>query len=154
MFSSNAKVMNALFYALDKNEFNRVSTCQTAYDIWHTYEVTYEGTNRVKKSKIDLLVYSYELFRVKPTETIGDMYTRFTDIINGLKALSKCDTNLELVNKILKSLPKSWDLKVTAIQEIKNLNNFSLENLIRSLKTYEITSKTHDEYEKDLPKKQ
>ena len=61
-FALNAKAMNALFCALDKNEFNRVSTCETAFDIWHTLEVTHKGTSRVKESKINLLIHSYELF--------------------------------------------------------------------------------------------
>ena len=99
--------MNALFYALDKNEFNRVSICETAFDIWHILEVTHEGTSRVKESKINLLVHSYELFQMKPSETIGDMYTRFTDIVNGLKGLGKSFSDFEFVNKILRSLPKS-----------------------------------------------
>lgn len=64
---------------------------------------------------------------MKPSETIIDMYTRFTNVINGLKALDQYFFKLELVNKILKSLLKSWNLKVMAIQEVKDLNN--LKNL-------------------------
>ena len=56
-FALNAKAMNALFCALDKNEFNRVSVYKTAFDIWHTLEVTHEGTSRVKESKINLLLH-------------------------------------------------------------------------------------------------
>ena len=44
-FILNAKVMNLFFCALDRNEFNRVSTYKTTYDIWHTLEVTYRGTS-------------------------------------------------------------------------------------------------------------
>ena len=69
--------MNALFCALDKNEFNRVSLCKTTFDIWHTFEITHKGTSRVKDSKINLLICDFELFRMKSSETIGDMYTRF-----------------------------------------------------------------------------
>ena len=54
---------------------------------------------------------------MKPSETIVDMYTRFTDVVNGLKALGKCFSNFELVNKILRSLSKNWDQKITTIQE-------------------------------------
>ena len=151
-FALNAKAMNALFCALDKNEFNRVSTCETAFDIWHTLEVTHEGTSRVKESKINLLLHSFELFRMKPRETIGDMFTRFTDVVNGLKGLGKSFSDFELVNKILRSLPKSWDPKVTAIQEAKDLRNFPLEELIGSLMTYEMTCKAHEEQEDILPK--
>lgn len=99
--------MNALFYALDKNEFYRVSTCDTTYDIWYILEIIHEGTSKVKESKINLLVHSYELFKIKPSESIGNMYTRFMDFVNRLKALGKNSTNLELVSKILRSLSKS-----------------------------------------------
>ena len=73
MFSLNAKAMNALFCALDKNEFNRISTCETAFDIWHTLEITHEGTRSVKDSKVNLLMHDFELFQMKPSETIVHM---------------------------------------------------------------------------------
>ena len=75
---------------------------------------------------------------MKPGETIDDMYTRFTDVVNGLKGLGKSFLDFKLVNKILRSIPKSWDPKVTAIQETKDLNNFPFEELIGSLMTYEM----------------
>ena len=135
--------MNVLFCALDKNEFNRVSICETVFDIWHTLEVTHKGISRVKEPKINLLIHSFELFQMKPSETISDMYTRFTNVVNGLKGHGKIFLDFELVNKILRSLPKSWDPKVTANQEAKDLNNFPLEELIRSLMSYEMTCKAH-----------
>ena len=55
------------------------------------------------------------------------MYTWFTDVVNGLKALDKSFSNFELVNKILRPLSKIWDPKVMTIQEAKDLNNFPLE---------------------------
>ena len=82
---------------------------------------------------------------MKLSKTIGDMFTRFTDVVNGLKGLGKSFSDFELVNKILRSLPKSWDPKVTAIQVAKDLNNFPLEELIGSLMTYEMTCKAHEE---------
>ncbi len=106
-FSLNAKAMNVLFCALDKNEFNRVSICETTFDNWHTLETTHEGTSRVKDSKENLLMHSFELFRMKLSETINEMYTRFIDVVTGLKALGKCFSNLELVNKVLRSLSKT-----------------------------------------------
>ena len=50
--SLNSKVMNALFCTLDKKEFHRVSSCESAQEIWHKLKVIYEGTNLVKESKI------------------------------------------------------------------------------------------------------
>ena len=76
---------------------------------------------------------------MKPSETIRDIYTQFINVVNSLKALDKSFSNFELINKILRSLPKSWDPKVTAIQEAKDLNYFSLKELIRYLITYEMS---------------
>src|SRR4051812_27623579 len=42
LMQTNAKAINALFCALEKNEFNRVSNCKTAHEIWHILEVAHE----------------------------------------------------------------------------------------------------------------
>jgi hypothetical protein len=107
--------------------------------------VTYEGTNQVKESKISRLVHEYELFCMKSEESISDMFTRFTNIINSLKALGKCCTNVENVRKILRSLPKHWDAKVTAIEEAKDLTKISLDELLGSLMPHEIMLKGREE---------
>ena len=60
-----------------------------------------------------------------PNETISVMFTRFTDITNGLKSLDRIYCNADLVQKILRSLLDKWDPKVIAIQEAKDLNTLS-----------------------------
>ena len=62
MLQSNANAMNILYYALDPNEFNHISTCESAKKFWDRIEVTHEGINEVKKSKINFFVENYELF--------------------------------------------------------------------------------------------
>ncbi|KAL7167177.1 hypothetical protein ACSBR2_037786 [Camellia fascicularis] len=49
-----------------------------------------------------------------------------------------------MVRKILKCLPKNWELKVTAIQEASDLNTLGLDELLRLLMTHEILIKTND----------
>ncbi|RVW55486.1 hypothetical protein CK203_075178 [Vitis vinifera] len=51
--------------------------------------------------------------------------------------------------KILRSLPKKWETKVTAIQEAKDLTKLSLEELIGSLMTYEIELYNHRRVEEN-----
>ena len=58
----NSKVMNLLYCALDPNEFNKISTRETAKEIWDKLEIAHESTNQVKESKISMLVHSYKLF--------------------------------------------------------------------------------------------
>ncbi|GAV71150.1 UBN2 domain-containing protein, partial [Cephalotus follicularis] len=82
------------------------------------------------------------------------MFSRFTNIINALQALDKTYSNSEIVRKILRCFPKSWILKVTAIEEAKNLNILPLEDLIGSLMTHELSmQKKDDDEEKEKKKK-
>ena len=48
----NFKATNTLHCALNPNEFNRISTCKMAKEIWDKLKVTYEGTMQVYESKI------------------------------------------------------------------------------------------------------
>ena len=98
-----------MYYALNVNEFNQIFIYNLAKKIWDRLKVTHKDTNQVKKIKINMLVY------LKPNKTIIDMFTCFTDIINRLKSLGRAYSNSNLMRKILRSLPKSWEAKVTAI---------------------------------------
>ena len=126
-FQLNAKAVFTLQCAMDRNEYNRICQCKLAKEIWRLLEITHEGTNQVKESKINLLVHNYELFSMKENETIVEMITRFTDIVNGLEALGKTYKESEKVMKILRSLPSKWHTKVTAIQEAKDLTKLPME---------------------------
>ena len=97
----DVKAMNALFCALTKEEFNRVSTTTSANQIWHILQVTHEGTNKVKESKISILVHKFKLME---NEIISEMITRFTDIKNSLASLEKEYTQVKKVRKILRAL--------------------------------------------------
>ncbi|KAH9716801.1 hypothetical protein KPL71_021583 [Citrus sinensis] len=151
--SLNSKAMNALFCALDKKEFHQVSSCESANEIWDKLEVVYEGTNQVKESKISRYTRQYELFQMEQNESVYSMYTRFTDIVNILGALGKIFSNSEKVKKIIRSLPKEWRPKRTAIEEAKDLNTLPLDDLIGSLISYEedlAAEKGHEEKKKSI----
>ena len=45
----DAQAMNALFGALNANEFNRVSNLETAHAIWTTLSEIHEGTSRLRR---------------------------------------------------------------------------------------------------------
>jgi len=107
----DAEAMNALFYTLNKEEFNRVSTARSANQIWQILQVTHEGTNKVKESKISVRVHRFELYKMKEHETISEMITRFTDITNSLASHGKEYTQVKKVKKVLRALTSDWEKK-------------------------------------------
>ena len=130
MAQLNTKAINALYCALCVSKFNKISFCTLAKEIQDRLEVTHKDTNQEKKTKINMLVHKYKLFKIKSTESITSMFTRFNDIVNSLKFLGKDYTNSDLVRKIFRSLPRNQESKVTVIQKAKDLNKLSLDELL------------------------
>ena len=97
-----------------------------------------------------MLTHEYELFTMKPEESISDMYNRFITIITNLKGLGKTCANKELVKKILNSLPKSSEAKVTKIEESKDPNTFPMDELVGSLLTHEMKLKQGEDANKKV----
>ncbi|GAV85072.1 UBN2 domain-containing protein, partial [Cephalotus follicularis] len=100
--------------------------------------VTYEGTNQVKESKISMLVHEYELFLMHDNESISDMFTFFTTIINSLKNLGKSYSNQELKKEKEKSKKKkafvaTWDdsdpssSEEESVEEVENISFMVIE---------------------------
>ncbi|MQM17884.1 hypothetical protein Taro_050865 [Colocasia esculenta] len=136
--SLNCKAKCILCCALSKKEFNRISACKSTMEMWEKLRITYEGTDKVKETRIDILVAQYERFQMQPGESITQMYSKFTDITNVLAGLGKTYDIGDMVRKILRSLPASWTPKVTTIEEANDLRRMSHEKLIGSLMAHEI----------------
>ena len=58
-------------------------------------------------------------------ESLQDMITRFTTGINELISLGKVYTTEEQVDKVLRTLSRSQEIKITVIREAKDLTNMT-----------------------------
>ena len=138
----NNKAKNLLLTTIARSEFYLISSCETAKEIWDILCETYEGTNTIKETKMNALIQQYELFKFKTDEEVQDAFNRFTAITNELASLGKKIPDPDLVRKILRILPPSWDAKKTAIEEAQDLNKLSLSQLREKLMAYESHIKT------------
>nr|XP_016451264.1 PREDICTED: uncharacterized protein LOC107775971 [Nicotiana tabacum] len=107
----NFRAKTILVCGIGPDEYNKISACQSTKEIWEALQTAHEGTTQVKQSKIDMLTIEHELFRMKDDESIQDMHTSFTSIINELRSLEKIIPRNKLVRKILSVLPSSWESK-------------------------------------------
>ncbi|XP_070046890.1 uncharacterized protein [Nicotiana tomentosiformis] len=80
------------------------------------------------------------------------MYTRFTTLTNELKSLRRIIPEEDKVEKILtRVLPITWESKISAIQESKNIATLPLDELIENLTAYELRRQS---MKMDVPKKE
>ncbi|XP_070017025.1 uncharacterized protein [Nicotiana sylvestris] len=133
------KARNLLHNAISGEEYEKISSCDTTKEMWDKLEITYEGTNKVKETHINMLVHDYTLFSIKEGESIEEMFARFSKIISDLKAFGKPYTSGDQVRKILRNLPTTWQTKVV-ILESQDLNKLSYDELRGEFITFE---KTH-----------
>ena len=78
------KQKTLLVCRIGPDQFNRVSACESAKEIWNCLKTAHEGTEQVKESKIDMLTSRYENFKMKEGKTIHDMFTKLSSITNEL----------------------------------------------------------------------
>lgn len=121
---------------LPHSKYTKIVDKSTAKSIFESLCSTYEGNQQVKEAKVNLFVHQSKLFKMKDD---GNIETKVSNsLLSSLQVLNKSYTTPDQIKKILRSLLAKRSLKVTIIQEAKDLHKVSLENLIRSMKSREI----------------
>jgi len=72
-------------------------------------------------------------------EMFGEFYSKMSDLRNSMVSLGKPISDVKLIRKILRSLPERFRIKVTTIEESKDLEEMKIEELVGSLQTYELS---------------
>jgi hypothetical protein len=72
-------------------------------------------------------------------ETFREFYSKMSDLRNSMVSLGKPVSDVKLIRKILRSLPELFRIKVTTIEESKDLEEMKIEELVGSLQTYELS---------------
>ena len=72
-------------------------------------------------------------------ESFDSFYSKLNEVVIDKFNLVEKTEDSKAVRKILRSLPKSFCAKVTAIEESKDLDEIKVQELIGSLQTYELS---------------
>ncbi|MQL88684.1 hypothetical protein Taro_021254 [Colocasia esculenta] len=71
--SLNIKSKSFMSCALSRQEFNIIYACKSAKEMWDKLKFTYEGTDKVKETRIDILVTQYEKFQMMTCSKDSDV---------------------------------------------------------------------------------
>ncbi|XP_050935670.1 uncharacterized protein LOC103502061 [Cucumis melo] len=139
----NSRALNAIFNGVDQNIFKWINTCLFAKEAWNILETAYEGTSKVKISKLQILSSKFEAVKLIEDETIVEFNVRVLDLANESFALSEKLTNTKQVRKVQRSLPPRFNMKVTTIEEANDILVIRLDELFDSLRTFELSLDLH-----------
>ncbi|CAM8925826.1 unnamed protein product [Rhodiola kirilowii] len=146
----NSKAMNAIFSAVDENVMKLIITCEVAKEAWDILQTAFEGTDKVRNSRMQAVTTRFEEMKMKESETITEYNTRVLELSNEASALGKPIDEERLASKVLRSLPPRFAMKVTAIEEMHDITTLKLDELMGSLRTYEINHDFHTGEEKGI----
>ena len=131
--NANNKALNAIFCGVSPDEFYRISHITVAKEAWEILETTYEGTKKVKDTKLQMLTTKFEEFKMGGDESFDSFYGKLNEIVIAKLNLGEKIEDAKVVRKFLRFLPESFRAKVTAIEESKDLDEIKIQELIRSL---------------------
>jgi hypothetical protein len=86
-----------------------------------------------------MFISKFEEIKMLEDETFGEFYSKMSNLRNQIVSLGETVSDAKLIRKILRSLPERFRIKVTTIEESKDLEEMKIEELVGSLQTYELS---------------
>ena len=100
--------MNAIFSGVSQDEFHRISHITVAKEVWEILETTYEGTKKVKDTKLQMLTTRFEELKMSEDESFDSFYSNLNEVVVSKFNLGEKTEDSKIVRKILQSLPKAF----------------------------------------------
>ncbi|XP_010424981.1 PREDICTED: uncharacterized protein LOC104710127 [Camelina sativa] len=134
----NARALNAIFGAIDDDDFKLVQGCESAKKAWDILQKSHEGNSSVKRTRLDQLASQFEVLRMDPEETISQFSAKMSSIANEAKNLGKTYKNTKLVKKLIRCLPSKYAAHKAVMRVSGNTDTLKFEDLVGMLKSKEM----------------
>ena len=79
--NANSKAPNAIFCGVFPDEFHRISHITVAKEAWEILETTYEGTKKVKDTKLQMLTTRFEELKMSENESFDSFYSKLNKVV-------------------------------------------------------------------------
>ena len=99
--NANSKALNAIFCGVSPDEFHRISYITIVKEAWEILETTYEGTKKVKDTKLQMLTTKFEELKMSEDESFESFYSKLNEVVIGKFNLGKKTEDSKVVRKIL-----------------------------------------------------
>jgi len=138
LMKRDAKTLFIIHQCVDADNFQKIRSANTAKKAWDTLEKSYAGDNKLKKVKLQTLRRQYELIQMSDQESIGEFFSRILAITNQMNAYGDKQSDLGIIDKVLRTLTPRFDHIVVAIKQGQNLEEMKIEELQGILEAQEM----------------
>ncbi|XP_062098641.1 uncharacterized protein LOC133804500 isoform X2 [Humulus lupulus] len=134
----NNKALHAIFIGVGECFIKLIYSCDSAKEAWLILQTQFEGIADVKRTRLTILQTKFDELRMLESETLSEFYEKLSDIANEFFALGEKLDESVLVRKIVRALLDRFDTKLLAMKEAKDFGKMNVEELMGSLRTFEL----------------
>ena len=99
--NANSKALNEIFCGVSPDEFHRISHITIAKEAWEILETTYEGTKKVKDTKLQMLTTRFKELKISEDVSFDSFYNKLNEVVIGKFNLGEKTEDSKVVRKIL-----------------------------------------------------
>ena len=101
VWDANNKALNAIFCVVSPDKFHRISHITVAKEAWEILETTYEGTKKMKDTKLQMLTTRFKELKMSEDESFDSFYSKLNEVIISKFNLGEKMEDSKIVRKIL-----------------------------------------------------
>ncbi|KAG6383222.1 hypothetical protein SASPL_157029 [Salvia splendens] len=135
--TTDLKVKNYLFQAIDRTILEQILEKGTSKQIWDSMKKKFEGNARVKRAALQALRRDFEILEMKVGETITNYFARVMIVANQMRSYGEQMSESTIVEKILRTLTEKFNYIVVSIEESKDIDSLTIDELQSSLIVHE-----------------
>ncbi|KAH7537743.1 hypothetical protein FEM48_Zijuj03G0125400 [Ziziphus jujuba var. spinosa] len=144
------KAKNYLFQAIDRSILETILNKDTSKQIWDSMKKKYQGTARAKRVQLQALRAEFENLKMKSGELVSEYFSRIMVIANKMRIHGEKLDDVTIVEKILRSMMVKFNFVVCSIEESKDIDTLSIDELQSSLLVHEQKLSKQDQEEQVL----
>nr|XP_017187781.2 uncharacterized protein LOC108173372 [Malus domestica] len=141
----DARALGLIQCAVSDQIFPRIVNEETSKGAWDILKQEFRGDKQVRSVKLQGLRREFEYTRMKDSESLSVYLTRLFDIMNQMKSYGEDLSRERVVQKLLISLPRSYDPICSVIEHSKDLETLEIQEVVASLKSFELRLDRHAE---------
>ncbi|KAI5336306.1 hypothetical protein L3X38_015573 [Prunus dulcis] len=147
----DARALGLIQSAVSDKLFPRIVNEETSKGAWDILKLEFRGDKQVRNVKLQGLRREFEYARMKDSESLSIYLVRLFNMMNQVKSYGEELSRERIVQKLLFSLPKSYDSICSVIEHSKDLETLEVQEVVASLKSFELRLDRHTENSSEVP---
>ena len=144
--TKDAKALGLIQNAVSDDIFPRIAQQVTSKAAWDILKSEFVGDKKVRSVKLQGLRREFEHLRMKDDDSLSGYVSKVFELVNQMRSYGEEFFDQRIVQKLLISLPRSYDSIAELIEETKDTDTISVQEVVGSLKSHEQRLQRHADY--------